>query len=542
LLISKYRRSPNKTKFIGTVESISFCGNEDVYDCTVDTVHAFDANGFYSHNCVEVGMVPKLLVDGLNDLLVKFSEDVKMQGNDKELSGWEMCNLCELNVKKAKNKEEFFEMCRAGAILGTIQAAYTDFGYLGKVSEAIVEKEALLGISMTGMADNPDIAFNPQIQKDGAKLILEINERLSSVMGINPCARSTCIKPAGSTSCLLGTASGIHPHHATRYFRRVQANKLETPLQYFQKYNPTAAEESVWSNNKTDMVITFLCEVPAGAKTKNQMDAISLLENVKLTQQNWVEYGTRHDKATWPWVRQNVSNTISVRPEEWDIVSDYIYKNRKWFAGISLLPISGDKDYPQAPFTAVFTSTEIVREYGDASIFASGLIVDGLRAFDNNLWAGCDCVLGVGEIITLDMLREKIRKDCENNGENWKAEGLSPKSPDKLLLAWLEHNVKNYEEKVDWVRRAKQFALRYFQSDERKMTYCLKDVINWKTWCDLSREYKDVDWDGCFEDEYGNLESYGESAGGACAGGACDLGELGAAIKEKQRQNKQNTK
>ena len=180
-----------------------------------------------------------------------------------------------------------------------------------------------------------------------------------------------------------------------------------------------------------------------------------------------------------------------------------------------------------------------VREYGDASIFASGLIVDGLRAFDNNLWAGCDCALGVGEILDISILREKIRKDCETNGENWKQEGLSPKSPDKLLAAWLKHNTKNYNDKVDWIRRAKQFAQRYFKDNVRQMTYCLKDVTNWKIWCDLQREYKEIDWDKCFEDEYGNLTNYGEGAGSACSGGACDLGELGAVIKAKQQEKKQ---
>jgi len=297
------------------------------------------------------------------------------------------------------------------------------------------------------------------------------------------------------------------------------------------QFNPTAVEESVWSNNKTDMVITFLCEVPDGAKTKNQVDALTLLESVKLTQQNWIEYGTRFDKAIWPALRHSVSNTISVRDNEWDEVSAYIYKNRKWFAGISLLPVSGDLDYPQTPFAAVLTPNEVVREYGDGCIFASGLIVDGLRAFDNNLWTACDAVLEIGEVMTVTKLREKISKECKTNGENWKAEGLSPSSPDKLLQAWLEHNVVNYFEKIDWIRRAQQFALRYFGNDIRKMTYCLKHVDNWKIWCDLSREYKEVDWEKCYEDEYGNLDNYGSE--GACVAGGCELGQLGEAMKEK---------
>lgn len=523
------REKTTKEEFLKIFESVKEFG-EPGFIWSDDTETMFNP-------CVEISGVPKLKLN--KELREKFKDDVVIQNNDKELSGWFLCNLCEINVKKAKTEEEFMDACRAAAILGTIQASYTSFEYLGPVSEEIVRMESLLGVSINGMADNPEISFDPSIQKKGAKKILEINEEIAKKIGINKASRTTCLKPSGTSSCLLGTASGIHPHHAKRYFRRVQANKIETSLQFFQKFNPHAVEQSVWSTHKTDMIITFLCEVPDGTKTKNQTNALSLLENVRLTQQNWVEYGTRDDQP-YPTVRHNVSNTINVQPEEWDEVANYIYKNRKWFAGISLLPVSGDMDYPQAPFTAVLTPTEIVREYGDGSIMASGLIVDGLRAFDNNLWAASDCVLGIGEITDVNVLREKIRKDCEENGENWKSEGLSPKSPDKLLIAWLEHNVKNYNDKIDWIRRAKQFASRYFSDDVRKMTYCLKQVGNWKTWCDLSREYKDVDWTKCYEDEKGNLQDFGGEggAGGACASGTCDLNAIGIEIQEKVRSKR----
>jgi len=317
------------------LENISYLGREPVYDISANSTHNFNANGLVVHNC----------------------------------------NLCEINMKKANNEEKFLESCKAAAILGTMQASYDNFPYLGEVTNNIVKREALLGVSMTGMADVPEIAFDPKIQRKGAKLILEVNDRLAPIIGVNRCARATCVKPAGTTSCILGTASGIHPHHARRYFRRVQANNLEAPLKFFKNYNPTAVENSVWSNGGTDQVITFLCEVPDGAKTKNDVDALTLLENVRLTQQNWVEYGTRKDTCAEPWLRHNVSNTINVKPDEWDKIESFIYRNRGWFAGISILPMSGDKDYPQSPFTAVYTPYELVREYGDASVLASGLIV-----------------------------------------------------------------------------------------------------------------------------------------------------------------------
>jgi len=337
-----------------------------------------------------------------------------------------------------------------------------------------------------------------------------------------------------TTSCVLGTASGIHPHHAKRYFRRVQANKLETPLHYFKKYNPDAVEKSMWGDS--DEIITFLCEVPDGAKTKNMVNALELLENVRLTQQNWVAAGTRTEALARPWLRHNVSNTIHVQPNEWDDIEKFVYRNRKWFAGISFLPVSGDKDYPQAPFTAVQTPIEMVRDYGDASVFASGLIVDGLRAFSGDLWACCDCVLGIGEILDSTLLSSKITADFVTNGKKWKDHGLSPTTPDKLLSAWMKDTIPNYQLKVDWIRRAKKFAVRYFDGDDRRMTYCLKDVHNWKIWCDLKRVYVDVDWSQCFENEYGSLEFGG--AGEACSGGTCELGDLGAKMAEKNDAKK----
>jgi ribonucleoside-triphosphate reductase len=510
--------------------------SKEMFSALMKRVKEFGEPGFiWSENrealynpCVEIGMYAKL--DLNDDLREKFKDEIRIQNNDQQLSGWQFCNLCEINIKKATTKEKFLEACRAASTLGTIQAKYTNFEYLGEVSTLIAQKEALLGVSMTGMADYPEIALDPEIQREGAKLVLDTNEKIAKLIGVNLCARSACIKPAGTSSCVLGTASGIHPHHAKRYFRRVQANKIETPLQFFKQFNPAAVKPSVWAS--TDEIITFLCEVPDGAKTKNTVNAIDLLKVVKLTQQNWVEYGTRHDHMNRPWLRHNVSNTIHVQPDEWEAVEDFIYENRHWFAGVSLLPVSSDKDYPQTPFTAVFTPTELVRMHGDASVFASGIIERALDAFNDDLWAACDCVLDIGEILDANKLKEKITYDCKINGAKWRELGLSSETPIKLLKAWLKSEVKNYDSKIEWIRKANQFANRYFNGDKRQMTYCLKDVYNWKEWCDLKREYVEIDWSLCKEDSYGSLD-FGQ-AGEACYGGSCESGELGATISEKK--------
>lgn len=437
--------------------------------------------------CVEIGMIP-------------LTEDGR--------SGFQGCNLTEINGKYCSNKENFLQACEASAIIGTLQAGYTDFKYLSKESKEIFDREALLGCSITGWMDNPEILFNPEIQQEGAKKVLEVNEKIASLIGINPCARATCVKPAGSTSCVLGTASGIHPHHAKRYIRRVQANKSEFCLQETLKCNPSAVEESVWSANKTDMVISFLCEVPQGAITKNQLRAVELLEKVKLTQQNWVEYGTRVERCVNPSLRHNVSNTITVKSDEWEEVEKFIFNNQKWFAGISLLASSGDLDYAQAPFSTVLTPSELVKEYGDASVFASGLIVDGLSAFDCNLWKACDTVLGYGE-------------DLSQGPES----AIYPSSRNYKDLAEYFVKKEEYEKwvnKCDWVRRVKQFSERYFDKDIKRATYCLKHVSLWKTWCDLKREYKEIDWTEIVEEHefHVNADILGAQA---CAGGSCEI-------------------
>ena len=393
-------------------------------------------------------------------------------------SGWQFCNLAEINGKKAQSPEKFYRACRVAAIIGTLQASYTSFPYLSEATENITRREALLGVSITGMMDNPDVLFSPKVQRRGAKIVKDINRVIAEIIGINPAARTTCVKPAGSTSCVLGTASGIHPHHAKRYFRRVQANIQENPVQHFKNFNPRAVEESVWDPNGVTEVITFLCEVPDGAKTKNQIDALNLLKSVKLTQQNWVRYGTNKSLCVKPWLSHNVSNTIHVKENEWYDVGTYIYDNRKYFAGISLIPNSGDKDYPQAPFCAVPYPNDVLREYGPGSLFASGIIEQALSAFNQNLWAASDCILGVGEPL---------------------------------------HSVNIL--KSEWGVAAIKFADSHFNGDVRKMTYCLKDIYNLKRWEKLSQEYKDVDWTLLSEEE--DVVDFQQDS--ACAGGNCEM-------------------
>lgn len=450
-----------------------------------------------------------LFVDDYNQLTNPCAEIVwHIEDSESSNSVVGFCNLTEINGRFCSDKENFLKACKAASIIGTLQAGYTEFPYLGKETEDFVRRESLLGVSITGWMDNPDVLFNPDFLEDGANMVKETNAKISKLININPAARTTCAKPSGHTSCLLSTASGIHPHHAKRYIRRVQSNKQEFALDVFKNNNPISVEESVWSANKTDDVVSFLCEVPQGAILKNQLSAVELLDKVKLAQKHWVKSGVNDHLNIYKGLSHSVSNTITVNSNEWDDVEEYIYNNKEYFTGISLLPSSGDLDYAQAPFSTVLSPNELIREYGDASVFASGLVVDGLHAFENNLWQACDTVLGVG----LDLPKEMEVPEYPRN-RNYKA-----------LSEYFAKNeeYENWLSKIDWVRRVNQFADRYFEGDVRKTTYCLKHVSLWKTWCDLKREYKEIDWSNQIEEkiEYKNID---EQAAVACHGGKCEL-------------------
>jgi ribonucleoside-diphosphate reductase alpha chain len=405
--------------------------------------------------CVEIGMWP-----------------VDEQSGE---SGWQGCNLSTINCSSVTDEEDFYERCKAAAIIGTLQAGFTKLDYLGDISCKIFQREALLGVSLTGIMEKHDLVLSEKVLKQGAKIAVETNKAIADKIGINQAARVTCLKPEGTSSSMLGTSSGIHPHHAKRYIRHVQANILEAPFQHFKNYNPQACEKSSWSANNTDEVIKFPIEVPDGAKLKNQLPAVDMLSVVKETQKNWVNSGKNKSLCTQEYLSHNVSNTVTVKPDEWEEVTKYIYNNRKYFAGISLIPQSGDKDYPQAPFTTVYTSREIVKEYGDAALWCSGLIELGLNSFDNNLWAACDYV-------SMNQAKEQDSKE-------------------KLLF----------------VTKMKNFAGKYFNGDIKRLTYCMKDVYNWKLYCDLFSSFKKVDYTQLVETE-DNTAGIEEVS---CAGGAC---------------------
>lgn len=416
--------------------------------------------------CFEVGMTP------IYDI-------------EKEITGFEFCNLVEGNAKACMtndklDREKFLSMCRSSAIVATLQAGYTDYPYMGKITEEIVRKESLIGVGITGWMDNPEL-FDASILEEGAKVVKETNAMVAGIIGINPAARTTVVKPSGNASVLLGCASGIHPEHSKRYFRNMQLNKKTETAKWLAENMPDILEDSHYSAMNTDWVVSVPIENSDASIFKNDISSIDHLEKIRLVQNYWIKTGRVEENCIFPTTMNNVSCTVIV--DDYDNVSKYVYDNQNDFTAVSFLSDFGDKDYTQAPFTSVLTSEELLAKYGDAVIFASGLIVDGLHYFEEDLWAACEAVLD----------------------KNRKVEGTRT----EVLL------------KKDWIRRAKQFAKNYFRGDTQKCIYCLKDVHLWYKWNKISKSFKEVDFQDILrQPEYNDVSKYTAQA---CSGGACEI-------------------
>ena len=311
--------------------------------------------------CCEIGLHPVL---GENLTSADFAR-LRELGYDGDLlpatpvAGWQMCNLTTLNGAALTNTEDFLVACVHAAVIGTLQAAYTDIPYLGPVTRFLNERDALLGVSICGFMDSPEMLFDPTTLERGARLCRAANQLVAEAIGIRPAARVTCVKPEGTASLLLGAASGIHPHHARHYFRRVQANRRDPVYQHFRATNPHLTEASVY-RPETDDVITFPVEAPAGAILRDDLNAVEFLEFVQLVQRHWVLAGEAPE-ARSPGLHHNVSNTCTVKPDEWNAVGDFIWQHRAHITGIALLGYDGDKRYPQAPRESVVSDDDAAR-------------------------------------------------------------------------------------------------------------------------------------------------------------------------------------
>jgi len=251
----------------------------------------------------------------------------------------QFCNLCEVNVSDIESQEDLNNRVKAATFIGTLQAGYTDFHYLRDVWKRTTEKDALIGVSMTGIGSGVVLGYN---MKEAAKLVKEENARVAELIGVNKSARTTTVKPAGTTSLTLGTSSGIHAWHNDYYIRRVRVGKNEAIYQYLAMYHPELVEDEFFRPHDT-AVISVPQKSPEGAILRTE-SPFQLLDRVKKITQEWVRPGHRTGSNT-----HNVSATISLKNEDWELAGEWMWENRDFYNGLSVLPYDGGS-YIQAPF------------------------------------------------------------------------------------------------------------------------------------------------------------------------------------------------
>lgn len=451
--IKLLRGSFTEEEFNGYKESIKQYGDPGIV--MVDDLR------FCTNPCAEIGFIP------INP----------RTGN----TCWSFCNLNEINGGACTTKEKFFEACENAAILGTLQASYTDMPFLGSDTKELIELESLIGVSITGIMDNPQVFINAETLQAGAKIVNETNEKIAKLIGINPAARTTTVKPSGNASVLLQTSSGIHSAHSKKYFRIVQMNKNNDVAKAIAKINPIMLENSIWNTSGTDYAIFIPIRENEEVLTKDKITDSEFLGIVNLVFENWVLPGTHTDRGYSKYITHNVSNTITVN--DWDKTFHYIYTHQRSFCGLSFLANAGDKTYKQAPFTKVMEFDELIKSFGTGVLFASGLVVDALHNFDDDLWDACDAVKNRSIKFTGDRYKVILKKDI--------------------------------------VRRIKKFAKNYFNGDIDKTIDCLKNVHVFHKYETISREMIPVNFtDLKITPTYTEVAAMGAVA---CSGGACEI-------------------
>lgn len=256
------------------------------------------------------------------------------------LRSYQFCNLTEINMGNIESQQDLNDRSAAASYLATLQASYTDFHYLRDIWRKNTEKDALLGVSMTGIASEFNVT---QLNyEEAAEIVKETNKQLAEKIGINVAARTTAVKPAGTTSLVLGTSSGIHAWHNDYYIRRMRLGKNEAIYSYLAINHPELLEDEYF-NPKSQSVISVPQKAPDGAITRHE-STLNLLERVKLISKDWVKTGHIKGQNT-----HNVSCTVSVRPDEWKIIGEWMWVNKDYYNGLSVLPYDGGT-YKQTPF------------------------------------------------------------------------------------------------------------------------------------------------------------------------------------------------
>lgn len=463
-----YIENPQRARSNNSVKLIEGEYTKEEYDKFANAIKEYGEPGFFivkdkyflTNPCGEISFIPINPTTG--NSCVSF------------------CNLCEINATSVDTLAEFLDRIKAATIIGTLQSGYTSFPFLGQDTEQLTAWESLLGVSITGWFDNPKL-FNPEWLELGANYVLEINEKLAAKLGINPTARATTVKPSGNASVVLQTPSGIHADHSRNYFRIMQLNKDSEVSTFLEKQRPEMLEESVWSANKTDYAVYIPITLNNEAIVKSDISSIEFLEKVKLVQKHWILPGTVKERGYSSRVNHNVSNTVIV--DDWDETFKYVYDNKEYFSGLSFLPKTGDKIYRQAPFTEVLMLEDLVSKYNNGVLFVSGLIVDLLHAFNNDLWEACDSIIDNKYFLTGNNLQVLMKKDL--------------------------------------IRRSKKYAKNYFKGNLDTLISCIKDVHLYHKWNSINRNFKVIDVGAILtKPKYLNADEMGAKA---CYGNSCEI-------------------
>jgi ribonucleoside-triphosphate reductase len=298
----------------------------------------------------------------------------------------QFCNLVEINASDIESQEDYEARCKASSFIGTLQASYTDFHYLRDVWKKTTEKEALLGIGMTGIASGKVIKLN---MKKAAQVACDENERIANIIGINKAARVTTVKPAGTTSLVLGTSSGVHAWHSDYYIRRIRLGKNEALYSYLAIYHPEMLEDDFFKPT-IQSIVSIPQKCPIGAITRKKESAIKLLERIKLLNKEWIQPGHRKGSNT-----HNVSATVTIKPNEWEKVGEWVFENKEYFTALSFLPYS-DHTYTQAPFEDITEEkfNELVKSLHEVDLTKVVELMD-----NTNLQDQAACAGGVCEVI-----------------------------------------------------------------------------------------------------------------------------------------------
>ncbi len=300
------------------------------------------------------------------------------------LRPFQFCNLCEINVSDVETQEELNNRVSAASLIGTLQAAYTNFHYLRDVWRRTTEKDALLGLGMTGIGSGKVQGLDLEA---AAKLAVDTNKYYSNELGINSAARVTTVKPSGTTSCVLGTSSGVHAWHNDYYIRRIRVGKNEAIYTYLQLNHPELVEDDFFKP-ETQAVISIPQKAEEGGILRHET-SIELLDRVKDIYQRWIANGHVAGNNT-----HNVSCTVSVKEDEWDLVGRWMWDNKEFYNGLSVLPyFAADSTYTQLPFEDIDETqfTELVSTLKEVDVSQVVELIDNTDLTGELACAGGAC-------------------------------------------------------------------------------------------------------------------------------------------------------